>query len=89
MFTGLIESQGVVTNVQRVAGGAQLQVYAPEFGRDMIARDCTVRDGQQDVPRLVKRGADAVDEQPTLGHPGGIDLAVVWAWRRAAAGLRA
>lgn len=45
MFTGLIESQGIITRVDRVAGGAQLEVYAPEFGRDMSIGDSVAVDG--------------------------------------------
>jgi len=45
MFTGLIESQGIITRVDRVAGGGQLEVYAPEFGRDMAIGDSIAVDG--------------------------------------------
>ena len=45
MFTGLIESQGIITRIDRVAGGAQLEVYAPEFGRDMAIGDSVAVDG--------------------------------------------
>ena len=39
MFTGLVESQGIVMRAERVAGGAQFEIYAPEFGRDMAMGD--------------------------------------------------
>ena len=45
MFTGLIESQGIIMRVDRVSGGAQLEVYAPEFGRDMSIGDSIAVDG--------------------------------------------
>lgn len=45
MFTGLIESQGVITRLERVSGGAQMEVYAPEFGRDMAIGDSIAVDG--------------------------------------------
>lgn len=45
MFTGLIESQGIITRFDRVAGGAQVEVYAPEFGRDMAIGDSVAVDG--------------------------------------------
>ena len=61
MFTGLIESQGVVTNVQRVAGGAQLQVYAPEFGRDMALGDSIAVDGACLTVSQFQRGAFVAD----------------------------
>ena len=68
MFTGLIESQGVVTNVQRVAGGAQLQVYAPEFGRDMALGDSIAVDGACLTVSQFQRGAFVADvSEETLG----------------------
>lgn len=45
MFTGLIESQGVITRLDRVSGGAQAEVYAPDFGRDMAIGDSIAVDG--------------------------------------------
>ncbi len=45
MFTGLVESQGIVTRVERLSGGARLEVYAPEFGRDMSIGDSVAVDG--------------------------------------------
>lgn len=45
MFTGLIECEGVVTRAERVGGGMRLEVYAPEFGRDMAIGDSVAVDG--------------------------------------------
>ncbi len=45
MFTGLVESEGIITRVERVAGGMRLEVYAPEFGRDMSIGDSIAVDG--------------------------------------------
>lgn len=45
MFTGLIESQGIITRVERKEGGALIEVYAPEFGRDMAIGDSVAVDG--------------------------------------------
>ncbi len=45
MFTGLVETQGIIARVDRVAGGAQIEVYAPEFGRDMTIGDSIAVDG--------------------------------------------
>ena len=45
MFTGIIETQGIIMRVDRVSGGAQLEVYAPEFGRDMAIGDSVAVDG--------------------------------------------
>lgn len=45
MFTGLIESQGIITRVERIAGGMRIEVYAPDFGRDMAIGDSIAVDG--------------------------------------------
>lgn len=45
MFTGLIETQGIITRADRVSGGAQIEVYAPDFGRDMAIGDSIAVDG--------------------------------------------
>lgn len=45
MFTGLIESEGIITRVERVNGGMRVEVYAPEFGRDMAVGDSVAVDG--------------------------------------------
>jgi len=45
MFTGLIESQGIITRIERVSGGIRIEVYAPEFGRDMAIGDSIAVDG--------------------------------------------
>lgn len=45
MFTGLIESEGVITRAERSGGGMRIEVYAPEFGRDMTIGDSIAVDG--------------------------------------------
>ena len=45
MFTGLIESEGIITRVDRIAGGLRVEVYAPDFGRDMAIGDSVAIDG--------------------------------------------
>jgi len=45
MFTGMIESEGIITRAERVGGGMRLEVYAPEFGRDMAIGDSIAVDG--------------------------------------------
>ncbi|MDO9108012.1 MAG: riboflavin synthase, partial [Coriobacteriia bacterium] len=45
MFTGLIESEGIITRIERASGGIRLEVYAPEFGRDMAIGDSIAVDG--------------------------------------------
>jgi len=45
MFTGLIEATGIITRMERAGTGARLEVYAPEFGRDMAIGDSIAVDG--------------------------------------------
>lgn len=45
MFTGLIESEGIITRAERQSGGMRIEVYAPEFGRDMAIGDSIAVDG--------------------------------------------
>lgn len=45
MFTGLIECEGVITRAERASGGMRLEVYSPEFGRDMAIGDSIAVDG--------------------------------------------
>jgi riboflavin synthase len=45
MFTGLIESQGIITRAERISGGLRIEVYAPDFGRDMAIGDSVAIDG--------------------------------------------
>jgi riboflavin synthase len=61
MFTGLIETQGVVTHVQKASGGAQIQIYAPEFGRDMALGDSIAVDGACLTVSQFQRGAFVAD----------------------------
>jgi riboflavin synthase len=73
MFTGLIESQGIITRVDRKDGGALLEVYAPEFGRDMAIGDSVAVDGACLTVVKFIRGAFIADvsqetlERTTLG----------------------
>jgi len=61
MFTGLIETEGIVTNVERADGGARIQVYAPEFGRDMTLGDSVAVDGACLTVSQFQRGAFVAD----------------------------
>ena len=61
MFTGLIESQGIVMRVDRVQGGAQFEIYAPEFGRDMALGDSVAVDGACLTIANFARGAFVAD----------------------------
>lgn len=61
MFTGLIESEGVITRTERVSDGLRIEVYAPEFGRDMALGDSIAVDGAcLTVARFI-RGAFLAD----------------------------
>lgn len=61
MFTGLIETVGIITNAERVAGGARLEIYAPDFGRDMAIGDSVAVDGACLTVTRFARGSFVVD----------------------------
>lgn len=61
MFTGLIETKGIITRTERVAGGMRLEVYAPDFGRDMAIGDSVAVDGACVTIVKFQRGAFLVD----------------------------
>lgn len=73
MFTGLVECEGVITRAERVPGGMRLEVYAPEFGRDMGIGDSIAVDGVCLTVVKFIRGAFLADvsgetlERSTLG----------------------
>lgn len=73
MFTGLIESEGVITRAERSGGGMRVEVYAPEFGRDMAIGDSIAVDGVRLTVVKFIRGAFLTDvsgemlERSTLG----------------------
>ncbi|PKQ38615.1 MAG: riboflavin synthase [Actinobacteria bacterium HGW-Actinobacteria-1] len=73
MFTGLIECEGIITRAERVSGGMRLEVYAPEFGRDMAIGDSIAVDGVCLTVVKFIRGAFLTDvsgetlERTTLG----------------------
>lgn len=74
MFTGLIECEGVITRAERVGGGGmRLEVYSPEFGRDMAIGDSIAVDGVCLTVVKFIRGAFLTDvsgetvERTTLG----------------------
>lgn len=75
MFTGTIETKGVVARADRVAGGMQLEVYAPEFGRDMSIGDSVAVDGVSLKIAKFLRGsfvADVSDETVARTTIGGL-----------------
>jgi len=73
VFTGIIETQGIITRADRISGGAQIEVYAPDFGRDMAIGDSIAVDGVCLTVVKFIRGAFVADvsaetiERTTLG----------------------
>jgi len=61
MFTGIIETKGIVARTERVAGGMRLEIYAPDFGRDMAIGDSVSVDGVCLTVVKFLRGAFLVD----------------------------
>ena len=61
MFTGLIECKGIITRVERLDGGQRLEIYAPEFGRDMAIGDSVAVDGACLTVTKFIRGAFIAD----------------------------
>jgi len=61
MFTGIIETKGIVARTERVAGGMRLELYAPDFGRDMAIGDSVAVDGVCLTIVKFLRGAFLVD----------------------------
>lgn len=64
MFTGLIECEGVITRAERLGEGMRLEVYAPEFGRDMQIGDSIAVDGACLTVAKFIRGAFLADVSP-------------------------
>lgn len=61
MFTGLVECEGVITRAERAGGGMLVEVYAPEFGRDMAIGDSIAVDGVRLTVVKFIRGAFLAD----------------------------
>jgi len=61
VFTGLVETVGLVTRIDSVAGGAQLEIYAPDFGRDMALGDSVAVNGACLTIIKFERGGFLVD----------------------------
>lgn len=73
MFTGLIETKGLISSVESSNGGARFEIYAPDFGRDMAIGDSVAVNGACLTIVSFARGSFAVDlssetlERTTLG----------------------
>lgn len=61
MFTGIIETKGIITRTEHVGGGMRLEIYAPDFGRDMALGDSVAVDGVCLTIAKFIRGAFLVD----------------------------
>lgn len=68
MFTGIIETKGIVARTERVAGGMRLELYAPEFGRDMAIGDSVAVDGVCLTIVKFLRGSFVVDVSDETMH---------------------
>ncbi|MHB1016827.1 MAG: riboflavin synthase [Coriobacteriia bacterium] len=66
MFTGLIECEGVITRAEHVSGGMRMEVYAPEFGRDMQIGDAIAVNGVRVTVVKFIRGAFLCDVSPEM-----------------------
>lgn len=64
MFTGLVECEGVITRAERSGSGMRLEVYAPEFGRDMAIGDSIAVNGACLTVVKFIRGAFLTDVSP-------------------------
>lgn len=61
MFTGLIETVGIVSRIERVNEGVQIEIYAPEFGRDLALGDSVAVNGVSLAIAAFERGAFVAD----------------------------
>lgn len=61
MFAGHIETAGIVSRIEPVAGGAQIEIYAPEFGRDLAIGDSILVNGAGITIAAFGRGSFAAD----------------------------
>jgi riboflavin synthase len=61
MFTGIIETKGIVARTERVGTGMRIELYAPDFGRDMTMGDSVAVDGVCLTVAKFLRGSFVVD----------------------------
>jgi riboflavin synthase len=61
MFTGIIETKGIVARTERVGTGMRIELYAPDFGRDMTIGDSVAVDGVCLTVAKFLRGSFVVD----------------------------
>ncbi|MCL2654150.1 MAG: riboflavin synthase [Coriobacteriia bacterium] len=74
MFAGVIEAVGIVSQIVVCGPGAQIEIYAPDFGRDMAIGDAVAVDGEKLAIAQFARGSFAADitsdahDHTTLGE---------------------
>jgi len=74
MFAGVVEAVGIITQIVACGPGAQIEIYAPEFGRDMALGDAVAVDGEKLTIAQFARGSFAADitsdarDHTTLGE---------------------
>ena len=61
MFTGSVETVGIVSRLEGVSDGAQIEIYAPEFGRDLALGDTVLVNGAVLNIAAFERGAFVAD----------------------------
>ncbi len=74
MFSGVIEAVGIIASIASHPDGAQVEIYAPDFGRDMAIGDTVAVDGEKLVIARFSRGSFTADitsdaaDHTTLGE---------------------
>jgi len=74
MFAGVIEAVGIVSQITVVGPGTRIEIYAPDFGRDMAIGDAVAVDGEKLTIAAFARGSFAADitsdarDHTTLGE---------------------
>ncbi|MCL2324049.1 MAG: riboflavin synthase [Actinomycetia bacterium] len=74
MFSGIIEAVGIISQIVVRGPGSQIEIYAPDFGRDMAIGDAVSVDGEKLTIAQFSRGSFAADvtsdarDNTTLGE---------------------
>ncbi|MCL2332381.1 MAG: riboflavin synthase [Actinomycetia bacterium] len=74
MFAGVIEAIGIVSQIASRGPGIRVEIYAPDFGRDMAIGDAVAVDGEKLIIAQFARGSFVADitsdarDNTTLGE---------------------
>jgi riboflavin synthase len=74
MFSGVIEAVGIIAQIVVRGPGSQIEIYAPDFGRDMAIGDAVAVDGEKLTIAQFSRGSFTADvtsdarDNTTLGE---------------------